>query len=395
MRTWLLAEPAGPDGRESSATQGAPSRFHAAYGAWHASFGRYADLYARGYAAVAAIRKFASRLPELSATLADGVSDEVLDSLEAKLQQPLCRPLRLVWRLIGGQVLPGPRSSRSSSAWFGLFGAISVYDHATSMWMLSPERVPIITKIIRNGPLRLAGQMQMAVTSRPWVSFTESMGGHTLLVDAETGDVMIVSISAELLNAAPPEPQGDGILRWLEQFAARCSSGDIAIELADPEDSSTLCICPFPRLPPLSSDCVTNGVRVQASAVMDPDLSMPGRGIAFVYRVRFSLLSEDEQLSRGSKVVRSVQLRNRHWVITDGNGQTAEVSGDAVVGHHPLLTAGGPEFLYQSMTYHQGPEEGSMRGDFGFVEGCLQQPLSALFLAECAPFPLRKPAYCM
>ena len=36
----------------------------------------------------------------------------------------------------------------------------------------------------------------------------------------------------------------------------------------------------------------------------------------------------------------TVQLRNRHWRITDGRGQTQEVRGAGVVGEQPVLGPG-------------------------------------------------------
>jgi ApaG protein len=36
----------------------------------------------------------------------------------------------------------------------------------------------------------------------------------------------------------------------------------------------------------------------------------------------------------------SVQLKTRHWEITDGNGQVHKVYGDGVVGEQPTLDAG-------------------------------------------------------
>ena len=63
---------------------------------------------------------------------------------------------------------------------------------------------------------------------------------------------------------------------------------------------------------------------------------------------------------------------------------------DGVIGLFPVLTAGGPEFFYQSMTYHQGRQEGSMRGSFGF-----QPDNGNPFQAVCNPFPLRVPDFKM
>ncbi|HBF51252.1 MAG TPA: Co2+/Mg2+ efflux protein ApaG, partial [Massilia sp.] len=43
------------------------------------------------------------------------------------------------------------------------------------------------------------------------------------------------------------------------------------------------------------------------------------------------------------------QLISRHWVITDANNRTQEVSGLGVVGHQPLLKPG-EHFEYTSGT---------------------------------------------
>jgi ApaG protein len=43
----------------------------------------------------------------------------------------------------------------------------------------------------------------------------------------------------------------------------------------------------------------------------------------------------------------TVQLKNRHWKITDGRGQVQEVRGPGVVGEQPVLEPGG-RFEYTS-----------------------------------------------
>ena len=43
----------------------------------------------------------------------------------------------------------------------------------------------------------------------------------------------------------------------------------------------------------------------------------------------------------------TVQLRTRHWIITDGNGRREEVRGPGVVGEQPVL-APGERFEYTS-----------------------------------------------
>ena len=252
------------------------------------------------------------------------------------------------------------------------------------MYMLNLDTIPASDSILSFGP-----------GSPPLVPFAAGQTMRSgqvgfLLVDSANGDVRLQA-GGRLLDAAPPGPHG--ILRWMEHFAKRCATGDVSVERADPTDPTTLCISTFPRLPPLLSDCITLGLRVQASAVHAASAFDTRRGIAFVYRVRFSMLSEQEQVESGvppSRVMRSARLRDRHWIITDGEGRTTEVQGEGVIGLFPVLTAGGPEFFYQSMTYHQGRLEGSMRGSFGF-----QPDNGTPFQAVCNPFPLRVPDYKM
>ncbi|WP_341502971.1 Co2+/Mg2+ efflux protein ApaG [Gallaecimonas sp. GXIMD4217] len=56
----------------------------------------------------------------------------------------------------------------------------------------------------------------------------------------------------------------------------------------------------------------------------------------------------------------SATLRNRHWLITDGNGKTTEVNGAGVVGKEPSIAAGA-EFSYTSGAVLESPV-GTMEG---------------------------------
>ena len=58
----------------------------------------------------------------------------------------------------------------------------------------------------------------------------------------------------------------------------------------------------------------------------------------------------------------TVQLRNRHWRITDSLGRLQEVRGPGVVGEEPVL-APSESFEYTSWTHIATPQ-GSMRGTF-------------------------------
>jgi ApaG protein len=56
------------------------------------------------------------------------------------------------------------------------------------------------------------------------------------------------------------------------------------------------------------------------------------------------------------------RLLTRHWLITDGNGQTEEVRGDGVVGQQPWL-APGDGFEYTSGAVLK-TDVGSMQGSY-------------------------------
>jgi ApaG protein len=58
----------------------------------------------------------------------------------------------------------------------------------------------------------------------------------------------------------------------------------------------------------------------------------------------------------------TVQLRRRHWRITDGHGRTQEVAGPGVVGEQPVL-APGQSFEYTSGTPLSTPS-GIMVGSY-------------------------------
>lgn len=79
----------------------------------------------------------------------------------------------------------------------------------------------------------------------------------------------------------------------------------------------------------------------------------------------------------------NVQLLGRHWIITDGNGETHEVSGPGVVGEQPKL-APGEKHAYTSFCPLPTPT-GNMRGSYRMTND-----LGAEFEAKIPLFFLRK-----
>ena len=75
---------------------------------------------------------------------------------------------------------------------------------------------------------------------------------------------------------------------------------------------------------------VTRSIRVSVEPTFLEDQSSPSENhYVWAYHVRIE--------NRGSE---TVQLRTRHWRITDSNGQTQEVRGAGVVGEQPRLEPG-------------------------------------------------------
>jgi ApaG protein len=70
-------------------------------------------------------------------------------------------------------------------------------------------------------------------------------------------------------------------------------------------------------------------------------------------------------ISITNKSAETVQLKTRHWRITDANGRRQEVRGAGVVGEEPVLKAG-EVFEYTSGVPLQ-TSSGFMTGSYGMV----------------------------
>lgn len=79
-----------------------------------------------------------------------------------------------------------------------------------------------------------------------------------------------------------------------------------------------------------------------------------------------------------------VQLINRHWIITDGHGETQEVKGVGVVGEQPMLGPG-DSFVYTSGTPLYAPT-GFMHGSYD-----MRTVTGRMFQADIPAFSLDSP----
>ncbi len=102
-------------------------------------------------------------------------------------------------------------------------------------------------------------------------------------------------------------------------------------------------------------EAVTQKIRIQVEPQFIAEQSDPQSGhYFFSYRIRIH--------NEGSA---NVTLLGRHWIITDGFGQTEEVVGDGVVGQQPVI-APGEMFEYSSFCPLATPT-GSMHGTYSVL----------------------------
>ena len=118
----------------------------------------------------------------------------------------------------------------------------------------------------------------------------------------------------------------------------------------------------------------TRGIVVEVQSEYLEEQSHPAsRRFVFAYTITIS--------NQGHEVV---QLRSRHWIITDGLGAVEEVKGPGVVGEQPVLRPG------ESFRYSSGAvlntERGTMKGTYQ-----MHFPEGGQFDAQIAEFLLERP----
>ena len=101
----------------------------------------------------------------------------------------------------------------------------------------------------------------------------------------------------------------------------------------------------------------TRKIEVTVAPRFMPERSSPTSGYFFwAYTINIS--------NHGSE---TVQLKTRHWRITDALGRLQEVKGPGVIGEEPVLEPGG-SFEYTSGVPLPTPS-GFMAGTYGMVSG--------------------------
>ncbi len=119
---------------------------------------------------------------------------------------------------------------------------------------------------------------------------------------------------------------------------------------------------------------VTEGIHVTVEARYLDDHSKPDeKRFTFAYLVTI----ENGGATR-------VQLKRRHWIITDGDGKVQDVEGPGVVGQEPILDPG-QAHRYQSGAVLTTPV-GTMEGTYE-----MHELGGRIFQAEIPRFGLQRP----
>ncbi len=123
------------------------------------------------------------------------------------------------------------------------------------------------------------------------------------------------------------------------------------------------------------STCETQGVKITARPSYQSERSQPDQN-QWLWSYQITVMNTGEE---------SVQLFDRHWVITDAAGGVEEVRGEGVIGQQPVLSPG-EEFTYESFC-PLPTDFGWMRGAYGMIKGD-----GTRFEAAIAPFLLHLPS---
>eukprot|EP00242_Pyramimonas_sp_CCMP2087_P006835 CAMPEP_0198216936 /NCGR_PEP_ID=MMETSP1445-20131203/60593_1 /TAXON_ID=36898 /ORGANISM="Pyramimonas sp., Strain CCMP2087" /LENGTH=448 /DNA_ID=CAMNT_0043893391 /DNA_START=226 /DNA_END=1572 /DNA_ORIENTATION=- len=362
------------------------SSFKEAFIAWETEYGGYGEFFARGWRCWSLLESWTqAHFEPVFQSLGEGASEAQLDTVERALKVTLPRAMRMMYRVHDGQNLAIDRTTRKDeSIYHGLFGGYRFYNHLVCVRLLPLKLVEEITNMCRQ-------QQYLTTESKIVIAACKTLR-KLFILDTADGKVYAACMERQLLQASPSSTNGDGLLSWMEAYAANLVSGKYEIAKLIEEDDNSRTIVLYPRCGEGTSVAVTQGVKIEAGAVLIPERSTPPN-FFFSYSIRFSLTSVEEQRAETgetSEVLESTQLVTRHWVITDGENGKDEVRGEAVIGEYPLLRPGQPPFIYQSCT-SMSAVPGVMEGDFRFVRGTIEDPYGDPFDAMCAPFALAAP----
>ena len=92
------------------------------------------------------------------------------------------------------------------------------------------------------------------------------------------------SLHVDQMQASPSSSKnGDGMLSWMEAYAANLAAGKYSLERLIEQDDASTTITLYPRQGRGTSEAVTQGIKVAAGAALIPERSNPPE-MFFSYR---------------------------------------------------------------------------------------------------------------
>lgn len=317
--------------------------------------------------------------PQIAATLAPGVSKEEAAALtqlpDGEGSNSL--ELRALYRVHNGQrpeLVPRTYDTASAGNWDGLLGGYSFYQHIINTRMMT----------LSEG-IRLAQQLP----GRDRASRSVVVA-HSLILGRDAPEKLysysFKDAALSLQQASQPRgsyvPPTTGLLDWFEEYASLLSTDTfrIAPVLELPQTTGEPGINLYPITPPRFGEAVTHGVCVRAGSLFIPELSRPSE-----YWFSYSMRMHIPESSSSAAPPAGCQLLSRHLIFDKGvRGVPPQiVDGEAVIGMHPLLKVGEPEFVYQSCTSAPAAANWdyppTVSGSFRFVPGSIENPTGPPF----------------
>ena len=328
-------------------------------------------------------------------TLVPGRAVDVSSLIDDEYDDPnpmdfIYSAVQSIWCFYGGQKRP----RTNDDCFAGLLGGYNAYDLCSCTRLVDVEEI----MAQRRGMGQSFGNMLPFAYSR-------MVRPHKMIVIVRDLGRAFVAVAQGNLRVMPCD-----VIEWLDIYASRLEQGvyecdEIIPSRYAPFDTRSILLYPsIADSTGRTSRAVTRGIEVVASGV--DAIERPGN---FIYSIRIRLLQpgEDGYMTPSERGFTTCQLRSRHWIISQGDGDEPEhVRGDGVVGMYPLLKEGGYDlhegqtaatarevgtdcegkFAYQSAT--EASEDGTLEGSLQFVPGSLASPTGKDFDVQVAPFSL-------
>jgi uncharacterized protein affecting Mg2+/Co2+ transport len=304
----------------------------------------------------------------------------------AKVSNTVTHPFEAIFAFCDGQRL-------NHQPLAPLFGGYTAYDHTNSMALCSTAEA-----IERDNPVLISLNRKKNIKSKEILYDVDTAALFVRIGNNDYHEFEVYVLNGEDTNEV-------GLL-WMEEFARRLQNSFLGIsssyQIEDVYNESHYGLSCFPSdRSPLTSRRITKGIEVLASSLGALEIGH------VIYSIRLRILTEGEDgyLNANERGFETCQLLSRHWTFYDRNsGETQTVSGDGVIGLHPLLREGGyrNDLNYQGLLREgEGREgifqyqscatidDGTFKGSMKLIPGSIREPSGDPFFVHLGELTLR------